>query len=350
MNRDKIIDAFAYVEDQYLDLVDSEIPKEKVIQMSTKKTYRSPRKVMLIAATIVLLVAFVTVAYAVGARILMRISNNDSTPEVGFQAIDEDFIRLGTWIPENIPEGYSIDFVSDTSGGNQVVIYRNNADWMIRFEFAKPGAFGGVTVNNIVRKENVDIGGCSGVLYICSESQSLFWTNDMDGIGFWLYADDTSIDLLGIANSVKKVDTVLTPSNLAATEEALAALGDYRLTVLPSGFYEATVSGYPVADGEWYGYIRRVYENESQNKEIQFFYETYLVPDDVETDDPVQYILSCHGDGERIEINGLPGITAKHDSINCVYWMDAQSGLVFGLTTDAVSINELIQIAQSVQR
>lgn len=64
MNRNNIIDAFGYVDDQYLDLVDSEILKENVIQMSTKKTYCSIKRVLLIAVTIVLLVAFATVAYA----------------------------------------------------------------------------------------------------------------------------------------------------------------------------------------------------------------------------------------------------------------------------------------------
>lgn len=350
MSSDKVIDAFAYVDDRYLELVDREIPKEKVIPMSTKKTYRSTRKLFLIAATIALLAAFATAVYAVGTRILMRMKNDDTSSEIAFQTTDEDFIRLGTWVPENIPEGYSLYFVSDVSGGNQAVLYRNGADQMIRYEYAKADSAHQVTVNNIEKKETVDIGGCSGILYTCSQSQSLFWTNDMDGIGFCLYAEDKSIDLVAMANSVKKVDTPLVPSNEAATGEAIAAFGDYRVTALPEGFREATVSGYPVGEGEWYGYVLRVYENEARNKQIQFSYETYQVPDDVQTEDPAGYILSCHGEGEPTEVNGMPGLTAKHDAINCVYWVDAERGLSFSVTTDACSLQELLPIAQSVCR
>lgn len=349
LNRDNVIDAFGYVDDQYLDLADNEKPKEKIIPMYTKKNHRSTRKIMMLAATLALLAAFATVAYAAGSRILMHIRDTDSEADVEFQAADTDFIRLGTWLPDAVPTGYETDFVSDPAYGNQVVIYRNSNDNMIRYEFAKAGTTGDFTVLNVEKKESVTIGGSTGVLYTASESQGLFWTDELEGIGFILYSDDKALDLPAIAQSVKKVDTALVPSNQAGTEEALQSFGDYCLTEIPSGFRESSVTGSPVENGGWYGCVRRVYENETLNKQIYFFYETYQIPDDVQTDDPAAYILSCRGDGEAVEINGMPGITATHDSINCVYWVDAEKGLSFGVNTDAVSVNDLVQIARSVQ-
>ena len=52
---------------------------------------------------------------------------------------------------------------------------------------------------------------------------------------------------------------------------------------------------------------------------------------------------------EEVSVNGMTGIIRVSPGANAVHWLDAERGLSFSVSSSTVSVEELLQLAESVQ-
>lgn len=311
------------------------------------KRYPVKRKFTPMLAAAVLVFAFGVTAYAVGTRILMKVQRSGQSTLIHYDATDDAFIALGTWLPTRLPQGYAVSFVSDAFSGEQNIVYTNQTGSTLRYIYAKAGHFDEAILDHILSEEEVPVNGCAGKLYHQQNSQSLFWTNDLDGIGFCLYSDDLTLSLPEIAQSVAPAETPLQPTYGALVDVALEELGDYRFTVLPAGYTTLAVTGLPTTEGGgWYGYVEKNVANEATNKGILLAYETYQAADGSElTAEEVLALFNTPG--TSVTVNGLPGILAKNKA--SLYWVDTAKHLRFTLIADELRGDALLAVAEGIQ-
>ena len=266
------------------------------------------------------------------------------------------YIELGYWLPEWIPAGYEQTFVSDRAYGSQTVLYGNEAGNEIRYEYAKPSGFGGVTMYGVVSEETVQIGESEGVLFRKTVGSSLFWLREADGIGFWLSTDDPAVDLVEMARSVAACEPFRSEEADAQTVAAINQLGDFSLTWLPEGFEKRDTAGCPIPEDGWYGYVRIFYTDKSTNREAVLSYEPFSLPPEAAGQDPAEYFRSLHNEEahvntviEEVSVNGLVGMVHVSKKGNAVYWLDAENGLQFLLSSTHLTVEELLQMAESTR-
>lgn len=281
-----------------------------------------------------------------------------SVYEAQYQFPKEDpgaYIELGDWKPSEIPAGYEESFLSDRAYGAQVILYENEDGEEIRFEYAKPSGFGGVTMYGVISEETVDIGGSEGRLFRRTQGGSLFWLREIDGIGFYLTSFDPDVDLIAMARSVSRCDPYGSAEADANTEAALLQLGDYSAAWLPQGFTERDIMGVPVPEGGWYGYVRRFYTDKETNREAVFWYEPFVVPPDAAAQDANEHFRSIHNEDAHVattideaSVNGHVAMIHVAPAMNSIHWLDAEQGLEFGISSSALTVEELVQMAESV--
>lgn len=361
-------------------------------QEDPKVKHYGNKIVRAVLAAAVMIALLAATAYAVGGRIAMRITRNRqderqvsvefeqtdrtqpakaplqerpaeadgelSVYEAQYQFPKEDpgaYIELGYWKPTEIPAGYEESFLSDRAYGAQVILYENEAGEEIRFEYAKPSGFGGVTMYGVVSEETVDIGGCEGTLFRKTQGGSLFWLQEMYGIGFYLTSFDPSVDLVAMARSVVICEPYGSPETDENTEAALLQLGSYNAAWLPEGFTERDIMGCPVPEDGWYGYVRRFYTDKAANREAVLWYEPFVIPPDAETADPAAHFRSIHNEDAHVattideaSVNGLVAMIHVARDMNSIHWLDTEHGLEFGISSAALSVEELLQMAESV--
>jgi hypothetical protein len=274
---------------------------------------------------------------------------------VNFDEVHDVFIELDSYYPQEIPEGYTMTFVSDPSAQqDQIIRYENVAgDWLsYRIYIADPAS--AVEVYDIEKKTNVTINGQPGILYEqAGGSRTLVWADEKNGYGFSLRADDTSVDLIAMANSVAEGEP-LVPTYAEQKEKAIEQLGNYSPAYLPEGLEEQGMQASPLEDGgDWYSYVRKWYVNKAENTQIYFEYETYRI----QTEDGFSYdakiVCSFHIPGyewgpvgEEIEVNGMFGIATNCD----IVWADPERHVVYHLHSEDVMGEELLKIAQSISK
>ena len=351
---------------------------------------RQGKTLLRAAAAVAAVLLLAVTVYAAGARIYMRITReqNDRTSvtfeeterketetavlrdllaeteqeltvyEAQYQFPREEpgvFIELGYWLPEYIPEGYEETFVSDRAYGSQTILYGNEAGNEIRFEYAKPSGFGGVTMYGVVSEETVMIGESEGVLFRKTSGSSLCWTRESEGIGFWLSADDSAVDLVEMAQSVTACEPFRSERADADTAAALEQLGDFCPAWLPDGFEERETVGVPIPEDGWYGYVRRFYTDYAANEEICLSYEPFTLPPDAAETDPDAYFVQIQTSEERpdvvteeITVNSMTGVIRVNPRSNAVHWLDAERKLMFTVSSASVAVEELLQAAESI--
>lgn len=146
----------------------------------------------------------------------------------------------------------------------------------------------------------------------------------------------------------------LTPTNASKTTEALEELGDYRITALPAGMEEDSFTGWPLENG-WYAYVRRWYFDKETGKELFFSYETYVSDDTFTLEELAQMHIGSSEPAQAYTIQGCPaagavvGELAPHSE---VVWIQGtqENGLSFLLSSADYSVEELVQIAESVRK
>ena len=276
--------------------------------------------------------------------------------KINFDEVHDVFIELGSWYPQEIPEGYSMTFVSDGAPyQKQNIIYKNDAGDEIWYTIYIADSASDVEVYDILSKTEVIINGQEAIIYEqVGDYRTLVWINEDQGFGFRLNTDDSDVDLIAMAESTAEGEP-LTPSRFEETKQAIAELGDFAPTYLPEGFEEQGVQASPLsAGGDWYSYVRKWYVNKEENTQIYFEYETYVI--DTEsgyTDDaktvcsfwiPGCDILRGIMVGEEVEINGMYGIASG----NHIAWADPATHRVFHLTSEDILGDDLLKVAQSI--
>lgn len=159
------------------------------------------------------------------------------------------------------------------------------------------------------------------------------------------------MDLIALAESVAP-GPELPLSNNDWTIKALEQLGDYRITDLPKNMIEDGLSGSPLEDeDDWYSYVRRWYYDKTNNNQVYFTYETYST--DCNTEQEVlQLFVPVFTEPEFSYIQGYPAITLQYEHRAHVAWMigDVNKGVSFQLYSEQFTVEELIKMAESVQK
>lgn len=364
MKEKRLLIALGSVNDKFIE--------EMYEPYEAKKRRFSPssKRVWLIAAIIALMLLLM--GSAIAKLVTMRVepvkvnvqnggnqtssSHSHEGERVNFDEVHDVFIELGSYYPQEIPEGYTMTFVSDPSAQqDQIVRYENAAgDWLtFRIYIAHDAS--AVEVFNIEKKTDVSINGRSGILYEQDgEGRVLVWADERNGYGFSLRAMDADVDLIAMGESTAEGEPLI-PTYAEQKEKAIQQLGDYSPTYLPDGFEEQGVQASPLEDGgDWYSYVRKWYVNKADNTQIYFEYETYkIITEDGYTDDartacsfliPGYDILKGQTAGEEIEINGLFGIATNCD----IAWADPENHVVYHLHSEDVMGEELLRVAQSM--
>lgn len=276
--------------------------------------------------------------------------------KINFDEVHDVFIELGSWYPQEIPEGYTMTFVSDGAPyQNQNIIYQNDAGNEIWYWIYIADPASDTEIYDIVSKKDVKIKGQEGILYEqLGGYQTLVWINEEQGYGFKLTASDIDVDLIAMAESTAEGEP-LEPSRSEETKQAISELGDFCPSYLPEGFEEQGVQASPLSSGGgWYSYVRKWYVNKSENTEIYFTYETYAIAtEDGYTDDakticsfqiPGCDILNGIIAGDEIEVNGMYGLATG----NHVVWADPDNHVFYYLFSEDVTGAELLNVARSI--
>lgn len=250
--------------------------------------------------------------------------------------------------PQSTPEGYRITFVSDRAYGQQEIRYENAAGNFLHYTFYYRLGPYGRSFDGAGQPETVDINGNTGYL----NGNSLLWTDETKGYAYALATDD-NLDLVAISKSVG-LGPELTPTNASKATEALNELGDYRITALPAGMEEDSFTGWPLENG-WYAYVRRWYFDKETGKELFFSYETYVSDGTVTLEELAQMHIGSSEPAQAYTIQGCPaagavvGELAPHSD---VVWIQGtqENGLSFALSSADFTVEELVKIAESVQK
>lgn len=346
-------------------LLESETSQQEVMEM--KKSSKLIRN-LLIAAVLTALLA-VTAYAAVNARIQQNITKRESTEttegtqtvspyevEIDYRRTGNEYLELGDYYPQQLPEQYRCSFISDKAMGFQRMAFENQAGefaFDLTMELGSEGLQ--KTITDVVSEEAVTVGTCPGTLYTSQDgSRSLTWYDEGAGVGFFMSANDATVDLLAIAQTVAPGEP-LTPSRAAGEQKALEELGDYRITGLPDNYSQTDFMASPLEDGGgWYAYVRRWYGDKVSTDNTVFFgYESFTLTSDqpmeheVEpVDNSPETILEYQGGGEPITIQNMPAAVSD----GRVSWVDWDAQVVFSLYANQLSREELIALAESVQR
>ena len=339
------------------------IEEAETVTRFKEKAPLSPRRIVLIAATVALMLFLL--GCAVKALISMRVEEVAQYSDKGqfmtgeavhFDKTNNVFIELGAYYPQEIPEGYTMTFVSDGAPlQHQRITYEGSGELYFDYAMMLGDPASSVEVYDITEKTEVDINGCAGIHYQHAGGlQTLVWIEEEQGFGFVLRTNDPGLDLLRIARSTAP-GTPLTPTRSESTVKALEELGDFSPAYLPEGYEEQGVMGSPLSEGGgWYSYVRKYYVNKVENTRIFFEYESYAIDTEMGYEDSAKtacsfYIPGCDilsGTlvGEETEIGGMYAlVTGNH-----IAWADPESHTVFHLTSEDVLGEDLLRVAQSI--
>lgn len=370
MNGKELVEGMSFVHSKYVQETEGQLPKPQ------RKTIHFKKKPLLVAAIIA--TAAILMGAAIDALVSMRVEDvevntyivetqvdeDGNTQEtltevwregekVNFDPVQDKFIELGAYYPQEIPEGYTMVFVSDALYQHQYIAYEDEAGNGIDYTIYIPDEASDIEIYDITKKSTVNINGHEGILYEESGGyRTVVWIDGKQGYGFKLRTGDQDIDIIAMARSTAEGEP-LVPSSADKTPEAIAELGDFNPTYLPDGFVEQGVLGSPIADGGgWYSYVRKWYVNKAENTRIYFEYETYAIAtDDGYTDDTktvCSFFIPGYARGiavyEEVEVNGMFGLATEND----VVWAEPENHKVFHLTSEDITGDELLKVAQSI--
>ena len=275
---------------------------------------------------------------------------------ITFDEMHNVFIALPNYYPQQIPEGYTMTFVSnDAPLQERVIYYENEAGDRINYWLIVGNPGTSIEIYGIEQKIGVKVNGLPGILYEQKGGvRTLAWIDEKQGYGFALRAEDEAVDLLAMAESTAEGEP-LKPTHNDKTLQALEELGDFSPEYLPEGFEEYAVAGYPLMEGSWYSYVRKWYVNREENKLIYFEYETYKLPNGAWAGDEAKTASATFIPGyqsskgqvphEQIQVDEMFGLmTDKH-----IAWADPENDRVFHLYSKDVTGDELLKVAQSVR-
>ncbi|MBR1972393.1 MAG: hypothetical protein IKA16_03015 [Oscillospiraceae bacterium] len=280
------------------------------------------------------------------------------TPEVSKSYLGPDFtieleqepttyIEWQSIYPQEIPEGYKLDYVGDRAYGQQSIDWKNeDGDVISYILYFRLGQYGR-EFDGSGEPETVSIHGHTGYRI----GNNLLWADEELGFAYKLYCSG-NVDLIALAESVGPGPELELTND--TTEAALEQLGDYRITALPKNMVEDGLLGAPLeGEDDWYSYVRRWYYDKTNNDQIYFTYETYLT--DQSTEEAVLRLFVSYtatSEPEFVTIQGHPGMILQDGDRAYAVWMvgDVGSGVCFQLYSEQFSAEALLGMAQSIQK
>lgn len=288
-----------------------------------------------------------TLAESVGPGSKMEVSKSWFGPDYTIELEQEPatFIEWQSVYPQNIPDGYALDYVGNRAYGQQTIEWKNSEGDTITYTlYFRLGQYER-QFEGIGEPEPVSINGLAGFL----TGNSLLWADGKLGFGYDLVATG-DVNLVELAESVGPGPELEITND--TTPAALAELGDYQITVLPDNMVEDGISGCPLEDGGgWYSYIRRWYFDKTNNDQVYFTYETYSTDCDTE-EEVLKLFVPGMTEPEFASIQGYPGITLQDGESAYVAWIigDVSKGVSFQMFSEQFTVKELLEMAQSVQK
>lgn len=358
MNGKDLFLGLNYVNGKYIE------EAETVKKLNGEKRSLTLKRPVLVAAIVALMLFLMGCAVVGLVRLQVKTLPADTIQgetqareEVHFEKTQDVFMELGAYYPQQLPEGYTMTFVSEGAPlQHQRIVYENEEGKIMDYLIMIGDPASNVQLVDFINKEEVTVQGDPGILYTYGDgSTTLVWINQEQGFGFVLWAEDPAVDLLAVAQSTGAGEP-LTTTRANSTVKALEELGDYSPTVLPEGYEEQGVMGSPLEEGGgWYSYVRKYYVNKEENTSIYFEYESYAIDteagyvDDAKTACslfiPGSNALDGVVIGEEGEINGMFAlITGNH-----IAWADPQRHVAYHLTSEDVLGDDLLEIARSIQ-
>ena len=348
MNGNDLLHAMSGIDERYLAMADA--PKEACLP--GKKRHNLIR--FLVAAALISLLG--VSAYAVAAKIQLNtrryaqntgetVPPNASAPydvETNFAPTAESYVVLESCRPTWVPEGYRLSFVSAKAFGRQTLIYETDTDSnTLDFRMTRGSAATDIVIEEVIKEEPVTVGPLPGTLYTAATGiQVLLWTDGEKGIGYNLWTNDASIDLLRVAQSVQP-DPELRPTKEDRFQLALEELGDYQITGLPDNYSETEFIACPREDGGgWYAYVKRWYTDIQQNDTIFFQYESFSLADDTTAE-----AAGIPTQGPDT-VQGMPAAVSD----NHIIWVDWENQVVFQISHDGLGAGQLQKLADSVTK
>lgn len=293
-------------------------------------------------------VDLVALAESVGPGPKMEVSKSYLGPDYTIELEQEPttFIEWQSVYPQNIPAGYVLEYVGDRAYGQQSIEWKNQDGDLISYTlYFRLGQYGR-EFEGSGEPEVVSINGHTGY----KTGNSLLWTDEELGFAYDLRVTG-DVDLIALAQSVAP-GPELPITNNEYTTKALEQLGDYRITALPDNMVEDGLSGSPLeGEDDWYSYVRRWYYDKTNNDQVYFTYETYLT-DCTTEQDALRLFVSGMAEPEFVTVNGYPGITMQDENRAYVAWLDgdAKKGVSFQVFSEQFTVDELLKMAESVQK
>lgn len=288
-------------------------------------------------------------AGSVGPGPKMEVSQSYLGPDFTIELEQEPttYIEWQSVYPQEIPEGYELDYVGDRAYGQQSIDWKNeDGDVISYILYFRLGQYGR-EFDGSGEPETVSVHGHTGYRI----GNGLLWADEELGFAYKLYCSG-NVDLIALAESVGPGPELELTND--TTEAALEQLGDYRITALPKNMVEDGLLGAPLeGEDDWYSYVRRWYYDKTNNDQIYFTYETYLT--DQSTEEAVLRLFVSYtatSEPEFVTIQGHPGMILQDGDRAYAVWMvgDVGSGVCFQLYSEQFSAEALLGMAQSVQK
>ncbi len=184
---------------------------EAFVNENMPKAKKKSKKMFLRVASIFIAVAIclTTVTLSVeGFResfveFLSNFSSSDfASIDIGNEKDDELLLSFeGQYVPTYIPEGYSVENVSNSDGLKEICFIDEDNNIII-FREQKAEQKSNIDDENADSVENIEINGMKGVLVVKNGTKTIALTTENSIL--YLYCDDIDIDLLGFAELVEK--------------------------------------------------------------------------------------------------------------------------------------------------
>jgi len=278
----------------------------------------------------------------------MEVSKSYLGPDYTIELEQEPttFIEWQSVYPQNIPDGYELEYVGDRAYGQQSIEWKNQDGDLISYTlYFRLGQYGR-EFEGTGEPEVVSINGHTGY----RTGNSILWTDEELGFAYDLRVTG-DVDLIALAQSVAP-GPELPLTNNDWTIKALEQLGDYRITDLPKNMLEDGLTGSPLENADdWYSYVRRWYYDKTNNDQVYFTYETYST--DCNTEQEVLTLfVPAFTEPEFTSIQGYPAITLQDEHRAHAAWIvgDVNKGVSFQLYSEQFTVNELLKMAESVHK
>ena len=357
MNGKDLYRAFSGIDDRYLAMACSYQKENIAMKKQGKLRY------FLIAAALISLLG--VTAYAVNSQIQLStqryrqgtdetVEANASAPydaSITFTSTAEEYVGLQSYRPTWVPDGYRLRFVGPKAFGNQTLHYETDTDpSALVLEVTRGTEGANMVLEDVAKEEAVAVGGLPGTLLTSTSGERvLIWTDEEKGVGFLLITEDTGLDLMHVAESVRP-DSALQPTNADRARLALEELGDYRITGLPANCPETEFTASPKEDGgDWYAYVYRWYIDAKQNDVVLLEYESFLLngdKDEPQVEETPETILAMYGGGDTATVQGMQAVVTDGK----IVWVDWEQKVVFQISAENFSREQLQQLADSVQK